>query len=352
MNQQSSLNKNRSLNKSRSLNIRRAKNKSIEVNQYSLKLIQPSGEGKNGNLSLIQDWKSQQESFLWIDCTLSNENELRELLQDFQVHELAIKDLLRKKHPPKIERFDEYTLILYRGLHDIDDSFSFKYQDIGFLIGERLLITTRRNTSYSIDHFIKNYALTEHSPLALATHIMLYSAGLYLSKVQDFESELNDIEDTALEGSAERVMLQLSSSRSTLLRLKRIFNYHKKISAELVLAYNNETAQKPPCDIHLLNDLNDRFNRIHSLVSMLYEICGDILNAYLSIASHMLNNKMGVLTMITAIFVPLSFLAGIYGMNFEYIPELKHHSGYFVLLGFMAILSSVMLAGFKIKKWF
>ena len=76
-----------------------------------------------------------------------------------------------------------------------------------------------------------------------------------------------------------------------------------------------------------------------------------IINGYMSVTSHQLNATMRVLTVITALFVPLTFLAGIYGMNFEYIPELKAENGYFILLGVMAVVSVVLLVVFKKKRW-
>jgi magnesium transporter len=81
-----------------------------------------------------------------------------------------------------------------------------------------------------------------------------------------------------------------------------------------------------------------------------HEICGDLINGYLSISSHQLNNTMRVLTVITAIFVPLTFIAGIYGMNFDNMPELHMPYGYFYTLGGMLVIA----AGFGIvafKKW-
>jgi magnesium transporter len=83
---------------------------------------------------------------------------------------------------------------------------------------------------------------------------------------------------------------------------------------------------------------------------MYYEICGDLINGYLSITSHMLNNTMRVLTVITAIFVPLTFIAGIYGMNFDNIPELHTPNGYFYTLGAM-LLIAIGFGTFAYKKW-
>jgi magnesium transporter len=83
---------------------------------------------------------------------------------------------------------------------------------------------------------------------------------------------------------------------------------------------------------------------------MYYEICGDLINGYLSISSHQLNNTMKVLTVITAIFVPLTFIVGVYGMNFDNMPELHWHYGYFYILGAMLVFAAAATA-FAYKKW-
>ena len=104
-------------------------------------------------------------------------------------------------------------------------------------------------------------------------------------------------------------------------------------------------------ETHTVTDLRERLDRLQSLSQMYYDICGDLINGYMSVTSHQLNATMRVLTVITALFVPLTFLAGIYGMNFEYIPELKADNGYFILLGVMAVVSVVLLIVFKKKRW-
>ena len=106
------------------------------------------------------------------------------------------------------------------------------------------------------------------------------------------------------------------------------------------------------CACAALNDVFDRLERLHSLSQMHYDICADMIDSYISITSHQLNVSMRILTVVTAVFVPLSFLAGIYGMNFEYIPELKFEHGYFGLIGLMATVAFSSLYWFKRKGWF
>jgi Mg2+ and Co2+ transporter CorA len=103
--------------------------------------------------------------------------------------------------------------------------------------------------------------------------------------------------------------------------------------------------------LHAINDVFERFERLHSLTQMYYDICGDLVDGYISISSHQLNITMRVLTVITAIFVPLTFLAGIYGMNFAHMPELPYRYGYPVLLLMMLAIGAGLLWVFWRKKW-
>ena len=102
---------------------------------------------------------------------------------------------------------------------------------------------------------------------------------------------------------------------------------------------------------HLRRDLYDRCERLLSLCTLYYELCGDLIDGYISLSSHQLNNTMKILTIITAIFVPITFIAGLYGMNFEYIPELGARYGYFAALGVMAIIATAMLILFRKIRW-
>jgi magnesium transporter len=113
----------------------------------------------------------------------------------------------------------------------------------------------------------------------------------------------------------------------------------------------DETIIINQAELHTVIDVHERIERLLSLSQMHYDICSDLINGYLSVSSHQLNATMRVLTVITAIFIPLGFLAGIYGMNFENIPELKVTNGYYYLLGFMAFLATSLIILFKKKRW-
>ena len=102
---------------------------------------------------------------------------------------------------------------------------------------------------------------------------------------------------------------------------------------------------------HEIHDIYEQQERAKSLTELYYELASDLADGYISVSSHHLNQIMKVLTVVMPIFVPLSFLAGIYGMNFEHMPQLHSKSGYFILLGVMISLASASLVFFRKKGW-
>lgn len=144
-------------------------------------------------------------------------------------------------------------------------------------------------------------------------------------------------------------MKEIAGYRSRLRRLRRVFSYHKTLAEDIwqrsspFLGYEESN--------HVRRDVYDRCERLYSLCQMFYEICGDLVEGHISLSSHNLNQTMKVLTIISALFVPMTFIAGIYGMNFEVMPELGWKYGYFVVLGMMAILATAMLVIFRRIRW-
>lgn len=162
---------------------------------------------------------------------------------------------------------------------------------------------------------------------------------------------MSDAEDKLYSGSGENTLTQLASYKAKLIKLKRVFNYHQALCSE-IRSLNDNNELVVPINPHLINDLYERLERLHSLSQMHYDICADMIDSYISITSHQLNTSMRILTVVTAIFVPLGFLAGVYGMNFDHIPELHMPQGYFILLGVMATIATTSLYLFKKKGWF
>lgn len=319
-------------------------------------LARPNTDITAGDAGQIALWRSDDSSKIWIDVQYQSDqrSSVEALLTDLHCHPLAIQDIFRKGHPPKLEFFDHNIFILYRAINEVLDDLVFDYQPVGLFISERSLITVHPRPTAGIDQVAANQSLQllKASPFSLAMKIMHASSGSYLEHVLDFENDISNKEDQIGEGFGEEALTELALYKSRLTKTKRIFNYHLNISQQLK-DYENLTTPFPIHDSeHLINDVDDRFERLYTLTQMHYDICSDLIDSHISISSHQLNHTMRVLTVITAVFVPLSFLAGVYGMNFEYMPELRFRYGYFLLMGFMLLIAIGLITLFKRKQWF
>ncbi len=306
-----------------------------------------------GSEELIETWNQDPTSFLWIDMDSHDPEQERKLMQKMGCHPLAIKDAQRERHPPKIELFKNYIFMLYRGIYEPQDDLLFEHLQISMFVGKNILITSHAKKSMSIDNLFsaEGEKYLSKSPITLALRIFHFSCGIYLQKLFEFEEKLESIEDKFQLGGDDKMMQEITLYRSRLTKLKRTFNYHSNIGSELKILVTDDTDIINQAELHTVIDVHERIERLLSLSQMHYDICSDLINGYLSITSHQLNETMRVLTVITAIFIPLGFLAGLYGMNFEYIPELKISHGYFYLLGFMGFIATALILLFKKKKW-
>ena len=315
-------------------------------------LLTAAGELITGGEELVSHWREDQSGFIWIDLIGEEAQTEKAFLLSMNCHPLAIEDVQRFRHPPKTETFDDYTLILYRGITEFNKDLTIQQMTIALFIGEHCLISCHPRHSMGINHYWENTRAENLliSPGLLASRIMKFSVGRYLEAILAFEPSLNELEDAMQEKPNDDVMRELISYQSRLRKLKRICSYHEKLMTNLLKEIPQRLMDKDRDIEHALQDLFERCERLHGLCTMYYEICGDLINGYLSISSHQLNNTMKVLTVITAIFVPLTFIAGIYGMNFVNMPELQAPNGYFYALGSMLIIA----AGCGIvayKKW-
>ena len=317
------------------------------------RLRDDEGQVHEGDLALLEQWGRVREGGLWLDIEGEISDQLRSVLVDLGCHEVAINDMRRDRQPPKVHGFEDNTFILFRGIVQLDEYLNLIPQQIGLFVGDNYLVTVHRGTSLSINRAWAESAAAAAmpSPASVAVKIMYYAAGRYLDQILEFEAHLGELEDSLLSHPSDTVMTELVAYRSELRKLRRIFNYHNRLVEEILSGDYPQLGTGADEQHHLWRGLLDRCERLYSLTSMYYEICGDLVEGYISISSHELNITMKILTIITAIFVPLSFLAGLYGMNFDHMPELHMRYGYFFALSAMAGIAVLLVYIFKRKNW-
>ncbi len=317
------------------------------------KIQDPQGSIREGEKELLLQWQAEPAGKLWLDIEGDISADMKTRLLELGCHEIAINDIQQVRQPPKLLEFDSNTFILFRGIIELNEHLVLKPQQIGFFVGENYLVTIHRGDSLSISKAWSEFEgeRVATDPGSLALQIMDYASDRYLQKILAFESHLGELEESLLSRPSDSIMAELVGYRSELRKLRRIFNYHNRLLEEILGEEPRYLGTGQDKNRHLWRALLDRCERLFSLTSMYYEICGDLVEGYISISSHELNTTMKILTIITAIFVPLSFLAGLYGMNFENMPELRLKYGYFFALAAMGSTATLLVYIFKRKKW-
>jgi len=317
------------------------------------KLMGSDGQVREGDEALLELWHAGGENRLWLDIEGEISPAMHAQLLRLGCHEVAITDIERARQPPKLHQFEHNTFILFRGIIQLDEHLVLTPQQIGFFVAERHLVTIHRGVSLSINRAWDELKEGQDrlDPGRLALQIIDYASDRYLQRILEFEAYLGEMEESLLNKPSDSVMTELVGYRSELRKLRRIFNYHNRLVEEILAEEPAYLGAGQEESRHLWRTLLDRCERLLSLTGMYYEICGDLVEGYISISSHELNTTMKILTIITAIFVPLSFLAGLYGMNFENMPELQFKYGYFFALAAMASTALLLIYIFKRKRW-
>jgi magnesium transporter len=308
---------------------------------------------RQGGAELIDAWQTEPDTILWANFFEEPPKNEQELFQKrFNLHPLAIQDAQRDRHPPKIERFDDHVFLLVRGLSGDVPSLESGIVQISFFIGRRFLVSRHSRPSPSISQVhaavVDDPQLLAASPANVAGLVGRRIADRYWKILMDVETRLEVLEEEIFGDSDDKRLEELIGYRTSLEKYRRVLNYHVHSFDDL---RENFPDFFPRSLIHLYVDVFEQFDREKSLADLHYGLAADLMDGYISVSSHRLNNIVKILTIVTTIFVPLGFLAGIYGMNFEYMPELQSKIGYFILLSVMGAIAASTLVVFKRIRW-
>jgi magnesium transporter len=308
---------------------------------------------RQGGVELIEVWQDAPQTILWANFyEEAPEVEAALFQKHFGLHPLAIQDAQRDRHPPKIERFDEHVFLLVRGLSGEVPSLDSGIVQIAFFVGARFLVSRHSRPSPSIrqiqEDVVSDPSLLGAGPANVAGKVSRRIADRYWKILMDVETRLEVLEEEIFDGADDRHLEELIGYRTSLEKYRRVLNYHVHTFDDLRTHFPKYFDRAL---IHLFVDVYEQFDREKSLADLHYGLAADLMDGYISVSSHRLNNIVKILTIVTTIFVPLGFLAGVYGMNFEHMPELNTQSGYYVLLSVMGVIAVTALAVFRRIRW-
>ena len=302
----------------------------------------------HSNIS-VDDPTLSTYKWYWVDFNQPTDDELKHLDQTFRFHPLAIEDCVHRLQRPKLDYYDDYTFFV---THVINQEEDFSKEEINFFIGENYILSFHFYYSNEVNQVWNRLILREKTEdwdeYYVFYQILDKIVDNYFPIIYDIEDALDKIENNT-NGTMDLMLEDLFEIRHHLLNLRHSINPMRDLLYRMLNSHHLEGILKRR---EYFGDIYDHLLKLSEMIMSNREITADIRDSYISINGHQTNKVMQILTIITSIFAPLTFIAGIYGMNFVHMPELDWRYGYFLTLVVMLVISILMFSWFKRKGWF
>ncbi|MFN2412090.1 MAG: magnesium/cobalt transporter CorA [Pyrinomonadaceae bacterium] len=302
---------------------------------------------------------ADETNLVWVDIRGEDETHFPEiknlLLNVFKFHHLTVEDCLETRNQPKIEAFPDYLYFIVHGVKPDETSPSnFVTKELDGYLGKNYVVTFHVERFRSIKHVklqIRNNPLSCQRGAPYLLHQILDKLiDLYMPIVDDFDDAIETLEERVLgmRKSNSAVLEEIMDLRRSVARLKRISTRQLEVLYRMA---HGEFTQIPENILPFFRDVHDHLLRISDLSENYRDLVGGLFDIHFSVVANRTNDVMKTLAVISAIILPLSLIAGIYGMNFDYMPELKSRYGYFLTLSLMAVVTISLLVYFWRRGW-
>ena len=289
---------------------------------------------------------------IWIDLERQSPEADKLLADVLKFHPLTVEDVWGPRGQPKIDDFDDYLYVI---LHGVGSKKRDKLElvEIDVVIGDSWLVTHDRDGLVSDDIGTE----LDHSPRLLQKGVAWLAHALidravdrYLPVIDQLDAEIEQLENDVLAKAGtrggSRVLRRILGFKRTLQDLRRMSIHQREI---LLRLSRGDFGEIPPEAIPFYRDVYDHFLRINDIAEGYRDLVTSALDAYLSVQSNRMNEVMKTLTLMSTVMLPLTFIAGVYGMNFDFMPELHQRWGYVGALALMAVTTIAILVWFRHK---
>jgi magnesium transporter len=299
-------------------------------------------------------WLSPQApEMVWVDLEAPAAAELAILTEVFNFHELAIDDAMAVIHHPKIETYDGFLYLILHGIQAKKRKGGFETHDVDFFLGRNFLVSVHHQPSRSVAALLKlcdrRTSVLSEGPAALLYRIINQMVANYEPEVDALETRMERVEAQVFSTPSRNPLRDILGIKADIASLRRVTLPQRDAVARLS---RREFAQIPDEMMYRFRDVYDQLVRLTDEAIFLQDRVTGLLDAHLSMQSNRLNQVMKVLTVIATIFMPLTVLTGMYGMN-VHLPLFPGGTllQFWWIAGIMVVLSGVMLWVFRRMDW-
>ncbi len=301
----------------------------------------------------ISDLLENPKTLFWLDLLAPTPDEMALLGSEFGFHRLALEDIEHAHQRAKIEQYDTfYFMILYIiALNGAECGI--RTDELALFVGRNYLVTVHREPMPVLAEVADRWkaGVREVSTgIAGVLHSLLDSiVDDYFPVVDALGDRIDALEDAIFDNGGQEALQPLFNLKKDLLYLRKVITPERDGMNVLM---RRELPIIEPRSVAYFQDVYDHLVRLTDSVDTFRDILSSALDAYLSVVSNRLNEVMKTLTASATILMSLALIAGIYGMNFHYMPELQWRYGYCAVLGLMLVVGGVLGAYFRRKGWF
>ncbi len=296
----------------------------------------------------LEDLNKKTFDWYWVDFDKPTADEWALLDSFFHFHPLAIEDCLDRLQRPKVDYYDGYQFFVVHALN----AQTLEAEELDIFVGKNFVVTFHHSSVEELDLVRKKLqrdaSFWERGSVYAMYQILDKVVDSYFPIVHKIEDHLNEIDDKMSFDMKHFSMDTVFDMRSDLLWLRRTILPMRDLINRVL---NSSRFDLQKHEYTYFADISDHLVKLTEIVESNRELTADIRDSYMAMNSNRMNRIMMILTIVSSIFIPLTFVAGVYGMNFKNMPELEMNNGYFFALGAMILIGLSMLAWFKHKGW-
>lgn len=316
------------------------------------------GDGVRFDLSLddMRDVLASGRGLLWVDLHADGREEGEPLLRDvFGFHQLTVDDCYNTTvDPPKIDDYDAYLFIIIHNLAYDAERISLRTSELDLYVGRCYVVSVHRSPVHAVEDVRRraerNPLLLERGPGFLAHALIDVVVDDFRPVVEAVDEQVSAVEEEVLDNPTRQTLERILQLKRVAQRLKRTILPQRDVMNRL--SRNEYPELIPEAALMYFRDIYDHTVRVEETIESVRDLADSALSTYLSAVNNRLNEVMKTLAIVTVIFLPLTLIAGIYGTNFDNVPEYGLRFGYAGMLIAMGIVAGALALWFKWRRWF
>ncbi|MBU0532241.1 magnesium/cobalt transporter CorA [Candidatus Micrarchaeota archaeon] len=324
----------------------------IRVIDYSTEHIQ---ESEVKTVAECMPHVKSKKSTTWINIDgLKDTKLLEEFGANLNLHPLVVEDICHTRQRPKMEDYDDYLYIVARMLSYSDKSNSIESEQVSIIVGETYILSIQEKEGDLFDNVrerIRKGKIRRTGPDFLAYLLLDTIVDNYFAILEKVGEKVELLEESVVKDPSPKSLFKIRALKREMLKLRKSVWPLRELLLNLERESTGKGALIKKETALYLRDVYDHTIQVIDTTETFRDTISGMVDIYLSSLSNRMNEIMKVLTVVGTIFIPLTFITGVYGMNFKHMPELEHTLGYPSALLLMFLLAVLMLLYFRQKKW-